>query len=71
VICGSFRNEENDETYTWMRRFESEAQREALYKAVYATDYWKNDMGPRVPNYLDRANIVVTRIVATSKSTMR
>ena len=59
VICGSFRNEENDETYTWMRRFESEAQREALYKAVYETDYWKNDMGPRVPNYLDRANIVV------------
>jgi len=28
-------------------------------------------MGPRVPNYLDRANIVVTRIVATSKSTLR
>lgn len=71
VICGSFRSEENDDTYVWLRRFESEEQREALYKAVYETDYWKNDMGPRVPHYLDRANIVVTRIVPTSKSTVR
>ena len=65
------RFESEDEQIQKMRRFESEAQREALYKAVYETDYWKNDMGPRVPNYLDRANIVVTRIVATSKSTLR
>ncbi len=70
VICGSFRSED-DKTYVWLRRFESEAQREELYKAVYETDYWKNEMSPRVPNYLDRPNIVVTRIVGTPKSTVR
>jgi hypothetical protein len=54
VICGSFRGETDESCYVWLRRFESEEQREALYKAVYETDYWKNEMGPRVPNYLIR-----------------
>ena len=67
-IRGSFRGEGDDSVYIWMRRFESEAQREALYKAVYESDYWKNDMGPRVPDYLDRPNNVVTRIIPTPKS---
>ena len=35
VVCGSFRGEQDDTVYVWLRRFESEAQREALYKAVY------------------------------------
>src|SRR5258708_39679335 len=34
VICGSFRGETDDSAYVWLRRFESEAEREALYKAV-------------------------------------
>src|ERR1041384_4073055 len=42
VITGSFRGETDESVYVWMRRFESEAQREALYKAVYDTDFWKN-----------------------------
>ena len=71
VICGSFRGEADDSVYVWMRRFESEAEREAIYKAVYESDYWKNEMSPRIPNYLDRPNNVVTRIVPTSRSTVR
>ncbi len=71
VICGSFRGEEDDSVYVWLRRFESEEQREALYKAVYESDYWKNEMSPRVPDYLDRSAMVVTRIIPTSKSTVR
>lgn len=37
VICGSFRGETDQSTYIWLRRFDSEAEREALYKAVYDT----------------------------------
>ena len=51
-----------------MRRFESEAAREALYKAVYESDYWKEKIAPRVPSCLDREKIVVTRIVPTPRS---
>lgn len=69
VITGSYRGEEDDSVYIWLRRFESEAQREELYAAVYESDHWKNEIGPRVPDYLDRDAVVVTRIVPTPKST--
>lgn len=69
VITGSYRGEEDDSVYIWMRRFDSEAQREELYAAVYESDHWKTVIGPRVPDHIDRAAIQVTRIVPTPKST--
>jgi hypothetical protein len=71
VICGSFRGETDDSVYVWLRRFESEAQREALYKAVYDSEHWKNNIAPRVPNCLDRSAMVVTRIIPTTRSTVQ
>ena len=71
VICGSFRGETDQSVYVWLRRFESEAEREALYKAVYETDHWKTKIAPRVPEYLDRSKMVITRMVPTPKSTVR
>jgi len=71
VICGSFRGETDESAYVWIRRFESETQRKALYKAVYDTDYWKTKIAPRVPECLDREKMVVTRIVPTARSTMQ
>jgi hypothetical protein len=71
VICGSFRGETDDSVYVWLRRFESEAERETLYKAVYDSDHWKTKIAPRVPDYLDRSAMVITRIIATAKSTMQ
>ena len=71
VICGSFKGEEDESIYIWLRRFESEKRREELYAAVYESDYWKNDVSPRVSDYLDRDAAVVTRIVPTAKSTVR
>ncbi len=71
VICGSFRGETDESVYVWLRRFESEAEREALYKAVYETYHWKTKIAPRVPEYLDRSKMVITRMVATPKSTVQ
>jgi hypothetical protein len=71
VICGSFGGEEDETVYIWLRRFESEEQRKELYAAVYETDYWKNEMSPRVPDYIDREQAVITRMIPTSKSTMQ
>ena len=68
VITGSFRGETDDSVYVWTRRFESETQREKLYKDVYESDFWKTKIAPRVPEYLDRSAIQVTRIVPTPKS---
>lgn len=71
VICGSFQGETDESVYIWLRRFESEEQRKALYAAVYESDTWKNDIGPRVPEYLDRSAMVITRIVPTPHSTVQ
>lgn len=71
VVCGSFQGETDESVYVWLRRFESEAEREALYKAVYESDHWKEKIAPRVPDYLDRSAAVITRIVPTTKSTMQ
>jgi len=68
VICGSFRGEEDDSVYVWIRRFESEADRERLYKAVYESDHWKNTVSPRVGELIDRDAIQVQRITATRMS---
>src|SRR5258706_15090224 len=69
VITGSYRGETDDSVYVWMRRFESEAQRETLYKAVYESDHWKKEIAPRIPDLLDREKMVVTRITPTTRST--
>lgn len=71
VICASYRGEEDDSVYFWIRRFESEADRERLYKAVYESDTWKNDISPRVGELMDRSAINVQRVVATRMSTMQ
>jgi galactokinase len=68
VITGSFRGEDDDSVYVWTRRFESEAQREQLYAAVYESDEWKNDIAPRVGELIDRSANQVTRIVPTPRS---
>jgi hypothetical protein len=71
VITGSFYGETDPSIYIWTRRFDSEEQRVALYAAVYESEHWKKEIAPRVPEYLDRSGIVVTRIVPTAKSTVR
>ena len=68
VITGSFRGETDDSVYVWIRRFESEEQRVALYKAVYESDTWKNVIAPRIPELLDRSAMVVQRLLPTSRS---
>ncbi len=68
VITGSYRGEEDDSVYFWTRRFESEAQREALYAAVYESDFWKDEVAPKVVDLIDRDVIQVTRVVPTERS---
>jgi hypothetical protein len=71
VITGSFRGETDESVYVWIRRFESEAERERLYKAVYETDHWKNSIAPRVTELIDRSQINVQRIIPTPLSTVQ
>ena len=71
VIVGSFVGNEEDDLYIWIRRFVSENQREQLYKAVYDSDTWKNDIAPKIPEMMDRSKIVVRRIEASPRSVIQ
>ena len=71
VVVGSFVGQEEDDLYVWIRRFDSEEDRERLYEAVYESDTWKNEIAPQIPQLLDRDRTVVTRIEPTPKSVIR
>jgi hypothetical protein len=68
VVVGSFVAEEEEDLYIWIRRFENEAERETLYKAVYEDPHWLEELSPRVGDIMDRERIVVTRMLPTSRS---
>ncbi|MCH8107717.1 MAG: NIPSNAP family protein [Chloroflexi bacterium] len=68
VIVGSFVGEQEQDLYVWIRRFESESERERLYEAVYQSDEWLKNIAPKIPAMLDTAKIVVTRIEPTAAS---
>ena len=69
-ILGSWVGEEEDDLFVWVRRFESEQDRERLYKAVYESDEWKNNIAPKIPDMMDRERIKVTRLNPTPASKM-
>jgi hypothetical protein len=68
VIVGSFVGEQDENLYVWIRRFESESERERQYEAVYQSEEWLNNISPKIPEMLDRDKIVVTRIEPTAAS---
>ncbi len=71
IVPGSFAGETEEDLYVWLRRFESEEERERLYKAVYENDYWQNEISPQIGEMLDREKTVITRIEPTPRSMMR
>jgi hypothetical protein len=68
VVIGSFVGEDQPDLYVWIRRFDSEEERQRLYQEVYESDFWKNEIAPQVPEILDRTKHVITRLEATPKS---
>ncbi len=71
VILASFVGEDEPDGYVWVRRFKDEDERAKLYAAVYESDYWKNDVGPRIGPLLNRETIKVKRLTPTSKSPLQ
>jgi hypothetical protein len=71
VKCMEEEIKEDESVYVWIRRFESESERKRLYDLGYQSDYWKNEISPRVPTMIDREQIKVTRLVATPHSVIQ
>jgi hypothetical protein len=71
TITASFTDEEDQDGYIWIRRFDDEAQREALYAAVYQSDRWRDEINPTVQDLLIPEKSVVTRAIPTPRSPLR
>lgn len=71
VFAGSFRDETDETVFIWMRRFESEAARERIYRSIYEDADWKRDVAPHVSRLMDREKIQVRRLHATAASVIR
>ena len=70
-VTASFVDEEDPDGYVWIRRFNDEEQRVALYAAVYESDRWNDEIGPAVKELLITEKSVVTRAVPTPASAMQ
>jgi hypothetical protein len=68
VILGSFTGESDPDAYVWIRRFKDEDERTRLYKAVYQSEHWRDNLAAPVSEMLIREEIKVTRLVPTAKS---
>jgi hypothetical protein len=68
VFVGSFVDEQDENLFYWIRRFKNEKERERLYKKVYESPEWTDEIGPRVGALHDRNKIIVKRMTATPRS---
>lgn len=71
IIVGSFTCPGDESLFMWIRRFESEEDKESLYEATYQSDRWQKEMLPRVGELIDRDKIKVTILEPTSLSILR
>ena len=68
VITASFIVEEESQMYIWIRRFSGERERKRIYKEVYESDHWKDNIQPRVLKLMDKSEISIKKIRPTKLS---
>lgn len=70
-VDAMFRGVEDPTVYVWIRRFDDEEHRQALYKAVYETDEWQTNFKPTVRRLVDVENASVHVVSAADGSPLR
>lgn len=71
VVNASFVSIEDDTKYIWIRRFEDRKDLEAKYKKVYESDYWIENIKPRIGELLIREEAVINQLEATPLSPLQ
>ena len=68
TVMASFVDEDDKDGYVWIRRFEDEDDRVALYAATYEDPQWTDVIKPLVEDLLLIDRTVVTRVRPTPDS---
>jgi hypothetical protein len=71
TILGSFISDEDPDLYVWLRRFDSEQERQRLYAEMYESPTWINEIKPVNDGMIIREKIQVTRLRATPRSVIQ
>lgn len=71
TVIASFIDEEDEDGYVWIRRFDDEDDRVTRYAAVYEDTEWRERIGPTVRELLLTDRTVVTRVQPTPASAMQ
>ena len=71
TVLGSFVAEDDPDLYVWIRRFDSEPERQRLYAEMYESPTWLNEIKPVNDGMIIREKIQVTRLLATPKSVIQ
>ena len=64
-------SEKKGNTYVWIRRFESQEEKIKLYKDVYESKEWLENIAPTVAKLVDRNSILVQNLSSTPLSVMK
>ena len=70
TVTASFVDDEDPDGYVWIRRFDDEADRVALYAAAHDDPRWIDEIFPTVEDLLLIDRTVVTRAVPTPASAL-
>jgi quinol monooxygenase YgiN len=68
TVVASFVDEEDEDGYVWVRRFDSEEDRASRYAATYDDPEWTDAIAPVVTGLLLKERSVVTRVRPTPVS---
>jgi hypothetical protein len=57
-VLGQFISLDDDQTFIWLRRFDSQQERQRKWKGFGGSDLWRNQLGPRAnPLLQDTSNV--------------
>ena len=71
IVLGSFIDTEDEDCYIWLRRYKDEDDKQRLYDLVYGSDYWENDIRPKIADMLIREKTKVNMLKPTAGSILQ
>jgi quinol monooxygenase YgiN len=58
-VVGQFVSLDDDRTFVWLRRFESQEERRRKWDEFYGSDLWKKELGPRANPLMEDSDNVI------------
>lgn len=71
LVLGSFVDTEMENCYIWLRRYKDENDKKELYDRVYGSDYWENEVRPKLSGMLIREKTKINLLRPTACSILQ